>query len=112
MKHIVCLRGFSLLLQTYLIISHTTVYNNIKSIKTPQISLFARLIIEYRLFQLSKSGSKVPDILLSGDHEKIKRWKRYKSIELTLKHRPDLIKDIETLKKEYNKLKEEGELKN
>jgi tRNA (guanine37-N1)-methyltransferase len=52
-------------------------------------------------------GSKVPDILLSGDHEKIKRWKRYKSIELTLKHRPDLIKDIETIKKEYNKLKEE-----
>jgi tRNA (guanine37-N1)-methyltransferase len=46
-------------------------------------------------------------MLLSGDHEKIKRWKRYKSIELTLKHRPDLIKDIETIKKEYNKLKEE-----
>jgi len=27
-----------------------------KSIKTSQISLFARLIIEYGLFQLSKSG--------------------------------------------------------
>jgi hypothetical protein len=32
-----------------------------KSIKTSQISLFARLIIEYGLFQLSKSGKDAPE---------------------------------------------------
>ncbi len=52
-------------------------------------------------------GYKVPEILLSGDHEKIKRWKKYKSIEATIKNRPDLLKDEEKIMKEYKKLKEE-----
>ncbi|MDW7668242.1 MAG: tRNA (guanosine(37)-N1)-methyltransferase TrmD [Bacillota bacterium] len=52
-------------------------------------------------------GDKVPEILLSGDHEKIKRWKRYKAIEATIKNRPDLIEDIEKIMKEYKELKEE-----
>ncbi len=37
-------------------------------------------------------GMKVPDILLSGNHKEIERWRKEKSIEMTLKYRPDLIK--------------------
>ncbi len=36
-------------------------------------------------------GMKVPDILVSGNHEEIKSWRRQKSIERTLKRRSDLI---------------------
>jgi len=34
----------------------------------------------------------VPDVLLGGHHAKIADWRRQKSLELTLKRRPDLIK--------------------
>lgn len=37
-------------------------------------------------------GHKVPDVLLSGDHKKIKNWRRKISLELTLKNRPDLLR--------------------
>ena len=33
----------------------------------------------------------VPDILLSGHHEKIKEWRNNKSLEKTKKNRPDLL---------------------
>ncbi|WAM32544.1 tRNA (guanosine(37)-N1)-methyltransferase TrmD [Caldicellulosiruptor naganoensis] len=36
-------------------------------------------------------GLKVPEILLSGNHEKIKKWRRYQSLLKTIKARPDLI---------------------
>ncbi len=34
----------------------------------------------------------VPDILLSGDHAKIARWRRKESLRRTMKQRPDLMK--------------------
>jgi len=34
---------------------------------------------------------KVPDVLLSGDHAKIARWRRQQALERTKKHRPDLL---------------------
>lgn len=37
----------------------------------------------------------VPDILLSGNHEAISKWRKYKSIETTLMKRPDLLKKLE-----------------
>ncbi len=39
-------------------------------------------------------GKKVPDILLSGHHEKIKKYRQDSKLELTKKFRPDLLKDI------------------
>jgi len=38
-------------------------------------------------------GWKVPEILLSGDHQKIEEWRKKKSLERTKKRRPDLIKE-------------------
>ncbi|MDK7355090.1 tRNA (guanosine(37)-N1)-methyltransferase TrmD [Peptoniphilus harei] len=38
-------------------------------------------------------GLEVPDILLSGDHEKIRKYRLRESIKNTLQKRPDLLKD-------------------
>jgi tRNA (guanine37-N1)-methyltransferase len=36
-------------------------------------------------------GIGVPEVLSSGDHEKIKQWRRRKALEKTLHNRPDLL---------------------
>ena len=36
-------------------------------------------------------GMKVPDVLLSGHHQKIEEWRQQKSIEITKRNRPDLL---------------------
>ncbi|RMG39474.1 MAG: tRNA (guanosine(37)-N1)-methyltransferase TrmD [Candidatus Dadabacteria bacterium] len=38
-------------------------------------------------------GLKVPDVLLSGNHEKIAAWRRATAMERTHVRRPDLVKD-------------------
>ncbi len=40
-------------------------------------------------------GMTVPDILLSGNHAAINRWRLYRRVEKTLKMRPDLIRHID-----------------
>ncbi len=37
-------------------------------------------------------GMKVPDVLLSGDHAKIKKWRHEQSLKRTVTRRPDLMK--------------------
>ncbi len=37
-------------------------------------------------------GMKVPDILLSGNHVEVERWRQEKALENTMKKRPDLLK--------------------
>ncbi len=51
-------------------------------------------------------GSKVPDVLLSGNHGEIDEWRRKESIKRTFKKRPDMLdnailknEDIEVIKK-------------
>jgi tRNA (guanine37-N1)-methyltransferase len=36
-------------------------------------------------------GMKVPPVLISGDHERVKSWRREKSLEITRERRPDLL---------------------
>jgi tRNA (guanine37-N1)-methyltransferase len=38
------------------------------------------------------NGMKVPEVLLSGDHGKIARWRSEQALERTRKNRPDLLK--------------------
>lgn len=45
-------------------------------------------------------GRKVPDILLSGHHGNIDKWRREKSLERTLERRPDMLKSAELTKKD------------
>ena len=37
-------------------------------------------------------GQAVPDVLLSGDHAKIEKWRKEKALEKTMRSRPELIK--------------------
>lgn len=45
-------------------------------------------------------GMKVPDVLLSGHHENIKRWRREQSLIRTKELRPDLFEKVELDKKD------------
>ena len=53
------------------------------------------------------NGSKVPDILLSGHHANINKWRRQQALIRTLKKRPDLFDKLE-LAKEDKKLLDEA----
>lgn len=59
-------------------------------------------------------GQRVPEVLLSGHHENIKKWRRNQSIINTYLKRPDLLKEIELsdednkILREYKNLKEGG----
>jgi len=45
-------------------------------------------------------GERVPDILLSGDHAKIEKWRREQSLLRTLERRPDLLEKADLSEKE------------
>ncbi len=51
-------------------------------------------------------GEKVPEILRSGNHAAIARWRRKESLRRTLERRPDLLEDAE-LSEEDRELLEE-----
>ncbi|TET10124.1 tRNA (guanosine(37)-N1)-methyltransferase TrmD [Candidatus Aerophobetes bacterium] len=51
-------------------------------------------------------GWKVPSVLLSGNHQKVKEWRRKKMLEATLRKRPDLLETLK-LNQEDEKLLEE-----
>jgi tRNA (guanine37-N1)-methyltransferase len=36
-------------------------------------------------------GMAVPEVLMGGNHERIRKWRRGKALEKTLRHRPDLL---------------------
>jgi tRNA (guanine37-N1)-methyltransferase len=44
-------------------------------------------------------GWKVPEVLLGGNHDEIKRWRRAASREKTQRLRPDLLRDPDTTQK-------------
>ena len=57
-------------------------------------------------------GWGIPEILLSGDHAKIEKWRREQSLKRTLKRRPDLLESAplsETDHKVLKKIQDEGE---
>jgi tRNA (guanine37-N1)-methyltransferase len=45
-------------------------------------------------------GISVPDVLTSGDHEKIRLWRRRSALEKTLRNRPDLLAGAELSKED------------
>jgi tRNA (guanine37-N1)-methyltransferase len=51
-------------------------------------------------------GKTVPEVLLSGDHEKIRTWRRKEALRQTLKKRPDLLKSMKLTKEDKSILKE------
>ena len=84
---------------------------NTESIKDES---FCNGLLEYPQYTKPElfENMKVPEVLLSGHHKNIEKWRRNKSLELTYKNRPELLKEeyltkedkeyLEKLKKEDN----------
>ena len=47
-------------------------------------------------------GKKVPEVLMSGHHANIEKWRREQSIIRTARRRPDLLKKADLTNKEWN----------
>lgn len=56
---------------------------------------FSNGLLEYPQYTRPEifEGEKVPEVLLSGHHENIDKWRKEKSIEITKKKRPELVED-------------------
>lgn len=56
---------------------------------------FSNNLLEYPQYTRPEvfRGKKVPEVLLSGHHENIKKWREEKSLEITKIKRPDLLSD-------------------
>ena len=54
---------------------------------------FENGLLEYPQYTQPReyNGEGVPEVLLSGDHERIRKWRLKESLRLTLERRPDLI---------------------
>lgn len=58
------------------------------------VESFSDNLLEYPQYTRPQEyrGLSVPEVLLSGDHAKVDRWRRERALELTKKYRPDLLK--------------------
>lgn len=63
---------------------------------------FASGLLEYPHYTRPAEfrGWRVPDVLLSGNHAQIERWRREQSLKRTYYRRPDLLEKIELSKKD------------
>ncbi len=54
---------------------------------------FSRGLLDYPHFTrpADHRGQRVPDVLVSGHHGEIRRWRRQQAIRRTLEQRPDLL---------------------
>ena len=54
---------------------------------------FTSNLLEYPQYTRPQEfmGKKVPDILLSGNHAEVDKWRKQKSLEITKEKRPDLL---------------------
>jgi len=51
-------------------------------------------------------GMPVPEVLVNGNHDEIRRWRRRKALEKTLANRPDLLRGAELSQEDRKVLKE------
>ncbi len=56
---------------------------------------FSNGLLEYPQYTRPEvfEGEKVPEILLSGNHQEINKWRKEQSFEITKKKRPDLLQN-------------------
>ena len=57
---------------------------------------FENNLLEYPQYTKPRNwmGKKVPNVLLSGNHKKIKEWRKKESLRVTKNKRPDLLKKV------------------
>lgn len=63
---------------------------------------FTTGLLEYPQYTRPREfrGMEAPEVLLSGHHANILKWQREKSLEITLKNRPDLLENAPLTKKD------------
>lgn len=69
---------------------------------------FSRGLLEYPQYTRPPEfrGRRVPDVLLSGDHARIERYRKTESIRRTLEKRPELLEEAELTETELEILRE------
>lgn len=70
-------------------------------------------LLEYPQYTRPKEylGLKVPEVLLSGNHREIEKWRREKALERTFEKRPDLLKRAKLSREDVDFLKKLGKEK-
>lgn len=67
------------------------------SSESPEEESFSDGLLEYPQYTRPRelNHMTVPDVLLSGDHAKIRRWRRRESLAITARRRPDLLSAVD-----------------
>ena len=80
------------------------VLNNQESGETES---FSGNLLEYPQYSRPEEwhGKKVPEVLLSGNHANVDKWRREQSIIRTAKWRPDLLPKADLTNKEWNEVR-------
>ena len=78
------------------------------SAESPEEESFSDGLLEYPQYTRPRElgGMEVPEVLLSGDHAKIRAWRRQESLRATKRFRPDLLEKAELTEKEKRLLEE------
>ena len=65
------------------------------SAESPNDESFAEQLLEYPHYTRPPvfEGHAVPEVLLSGHHAEIERWRRDQAADRTRRRRPDLLRD-------------------
>lgn len=76
------------------------------------VESFSQGLLEYPQYTRPPvfMGMPVPEVLLSGHHENIEKWRRYQSLKRTWERRPDLLEESELSEEDMrllDKIKEE-----
>ena len=78
------------------------------SAESPEEESFSDGLLEYPQYTRPREweGRSVPEVLLSGDHARIREWRRRESLKATLRFRPDLLDSAELSPRDRMILKE------
>jgi tRNA (guanine37-N1)-methyltransferase len=77
--------------------------------ESAQQESFEEGLLEYPQYTRPETfqGQRVPEVLLSGNHAKIARWRRKQMLKKTQKRRPDLLKRVRLSEEDRRLLEEE-----
>ncbi|PRR80271.1 tRNA (guanine-N(1)-)-methyltransferase [Clostridium liquoris] len=69
---------------------------------------FYKGVLEYPQYTRPEDfrGDKVPEVLISGHHENIRKWRRMQSLSITMERRPDLFQRLNLSQEDKKLLKE------
>ena len=78
------------------------------SAESPEEESFSDGLLEYPQYTRPREigGLAVPEVLLNGDHAKIRAWRRLESLKATRRFRPDLLEKASLTEKERRLLED------